>query len=84
MSKKFKISICSGTMCYVMGGARMAMLESIIPANLKDEVELTGSTCLEACSKPNAKPPFVKINDFIMEDASPEKVVEYLQKHIGG
>lgn len=81
MSKKFKVSICSGTTCYVLGGAQMMILEDCLPADIKDEVEVVGSSCLKKCHEPNAKPPFVLINDYLMESASMTKVVDYIREH---
>jgi NADH:ubiquinone oxidoreductase subunit E len=68
MAKKFKITICSGTTCYVLGGAHLLMLADMLPADLKDQDE-------------NARPPFVQINDYLMSQASVAKIVEYLRKH---
>ena len=82
MSKKFKITICSGTACYVLGGAQLMMLEDLLPVELKDQVEIVGSNCLQACRQEGSgQPPFVKINDFLMESASIAKSVDYLRKH---
>ncbi|MCK9455832.1 MAG: (2Fe-2S) ferredoxin domain-containing protein [Candidatus Riflebacteria bacterium] len=81
MSKKFKVSICSGTTCYVLGGAQMMILEDCLPADIKDEVEVVGSSCLQKCHEPNAKPPFVLINDYLMESASMTKVIDYIREH---
>jgi len=81
MDKKFKITICSGTACYVLGGAHLMMLEDVLPDDLKEKVEIVGSTCLQACRVDNARPPFVKIDDYLMENASIPKIVEYLRTH---
>lgn len=82
MNKKFKITICSGTACYVLGGAQLMMLEDLLPVELKDQVEIVGSNCLQACRQESSgQPPFVKINDFLMESASIGKIIDYLRKH---
>lgn len=82
MKKKFKISICSGTTCYVLGGAQLMMLEDVMPADIKDQVEIVGSACLQACRQGNSsQPPFVKINDYLMAEASISKIVDYLRNH---
>lgn len=80
MSKKFKIVICSGTTCYVLGGAQLMMLEDIMPADLKEHVEIVGSTCLQACRDGKLHPPFVTINDHLMSEASISKIIEYLRQ----
>lgn len=81
MTKKFRITICSGTTCYVLGGAHLMMLAESIPADLKDQVEIIDSNCIKACLFENAQPPFVQINDYLMSQASVAKVVEYLRSH---
>lgn len=82
MTKKFKITICSGTTCYVLGGAQLMMLEDVMPAQFKDQVEIVGSACLQLCRQESgAQPPFVKINDFVMPEASIAKVLDYLRNH---
>jgi len=81
MNKKFRIVICSGTTCYVLGGAQLMMLEDVMPADLKDQVEIVGSTCLQACRDGQSQPPFVKINDHLMSEASISRIVEYLRQH---
>ena len=82
MNKKFKITICSGTACYILGGAQLMMLEDVMPAEFKDQVEIVGSACLQACRLGNdAHPPFVKINDYLMDSASIHKILDYLRKH---
>ncbi len=81
MGEKIKVMICSGTTCYVLGGAQLMMLEDMLPPDLKDRVEIVGSTCLEACKGKGAKkPPFVKVNDVLIGEASVPGVIEYLRK----
>lgn len=81
MGKKFKITICSGTTCYVMGGAHLMLLAESLPAELKEQVEIIDSNCIQACRDGKALPPFVRINDYLMAEASIAKVVDYLRKH---
>ena len=58
--KKIKVSICTGTTCYVMGASELLLLEELLPEELKDKVEIEGVTCLEKCKSTgigNAKAP---------------------------
>ncbi len=82
MTSKFIIQICSGTTCYVLGGAQLMMLEEMLPADLKDLVEIRESNCLSACKDGQARPPFVKIGDYLMAEPSPGKIIDYLRHHI--
>ncbi|BDX36809.1 MAG TPA: (2Fe-2S) ferredoxin domain-containing protein [Tenuifilaceae bacterium] len=63
MEKKIDIVICSGTLCYLMGGAELQMLNEHLPIELKDKVNIKGSPCLNLCDSPeNGRPPFATIN----------------------
>ncbi len=79
MNKKLRIEICTGTTCYVLGGAQLMLLSQQIPANLNDRVEVAEVKCLQACKAEGAKPPFVKIGDFLMSEASPGRIIDYLR-----
>jgi NADH:ubiquinone oxidoreductase subunit E len=80
MSQKFKVKICSGTTCYVLGGAQLMLLEDMLPADIKDQVEVVGSPCLGVCKqKDMGKPPFAMVNDKILAEASIHSIVEYIR-----
>jgi hypothetical protein len=54
-----------------------------LPIHLADKVEIIGSPCLGMCTAPkNGRPPFVKIEDFVMASADFDKVVDYLDNLI--
>ena len=60
--KKIKVSICTGTTCYVMGASDLLLLEEVLPEHLKGKVEIEGVTCLEKCKSTGIgknKAPFV-------------------------
>ena len=73
--EKIKVEICLGTACFVMGGAELQDLSELIPLKFGDKVEVSGNTCLELCSTEYGKAPFVKVNDFIIEKATKDKVI---------
>jgi len=80
-SKKiYEVKICTGTLCHVMGGAELPALESYLPPNLKKKVALKGMVCGNYCKEPNRKPPFVLVNDQLIEAATIEKIILYMQK----
>ena len=47
--KKIKVSICTGTACFVMGASEIMLLEEKLSDELKDMVEVEGITCFEKC-----------------------------------
>ena len=83
MSKKLSITICTGTLCYVMGGAELQVLEEYLSPDVVDMIEISGSPCLDCCNQDGAgKAPFVKIGDQIISEASISKVVDAIKKEL--
>ena len=83
MSKKLSVTICTGTLCYVMGGAELQVLEEHLSPEVLDRIEISGSPCLDCCNQDGAgKAPFVKIGDQIVSEASISKVVEIIKKEL--
>lgn len=75
--KKIRVSICTGTACFVMGASEILLLEEELPEELKDMVEIEGITCFEKCKNPECgKTPFVKINDEVVAGATLPLVLE--------
>ena len=75
--KKIKVSICTGTACYVMGASELLLLEEKLPEALKDKVEIEGAMCLGMCKdSKNGKSPFVLVDNELISNASIETVLE--------
>ena len=79
---KTKITICTGTACYVLGGANLLELEDFLPDDIKSKVEITGSACLGMCKTAscNSKPPYVKIGDEVIHSATVQKIISFLSE----
>jgi NADH:ubiquinone oxidoreductase subunit E len=83
--KKNKITVCTGTACFVMGGSELLLLEDQLPPELKDSSEVEGSSCLGFCRRSGSgasrsdRAPFVKINDTVLDQATTGKIIEYLK-----
>lgn len=86
MKKKLEVKICTGTLCYVMGGADLQVIDEHIPENLLELVDIKGAPCLEHCNKPNAngKAPYVEIDGQVISDATVLKVVNAIKKSLEG
>ncbi len=83
MDNKIKITICTGTNCFVMGGAELLLLEENLSETLKNKVDIVGCTCMDICKDTSAgKAPFVKINDKIISQATIPKIIGVLEKMI--
>ncbi|MBQ8385806.1 MAG: NAD(P)H-dependent oxidoreductase subunit E [Spirochaetaceae bacterium] len=83
--KKIKVSICTGTACFVMGASEIMLLEEELPPELRDMVEIEGVTCLDLCKDAACgKAPFVRINDEILAQATLLSVLEKIQQLANG
>jgi NADH:ubiquinone oxidoreductase subunit E len=82
---KHKITICTGTTCFVMGGSELLLLEEELPDDLKEITEIEGSPCIGFCKRAEAgqthsgRAPFVMINGEVMEECSSVKIIDYLR-----
>ena len=83
--EKIKVSICTGTACFVMGASKLQELESFIPPQYRDKVDIKANTCLDLCKNATyMKAPFVKIDGEIISEATVEKVVRAIESKING
>lgn len=81
MPEKIKIKVCSGTMCYIMGGAKIQLLMTYLPPEIQNRVELSGVPCMGMCQSENrGSPPYVTINGQMMENASVEKIIQHINR----
>lgn len=82
---KIKVTICTGTACFVMGASEIMLLAEKLPDDLKDKVEIQGCTCMGEChGERKAHLPFVKINDEVMEDANIPEIIDRLETLTAG
>ncbi len=80
---KIKVSICTGTTCYVMGASELLLLEEELPIEIKDKVEIEGVTCLELCKGGrNSKAPYVLIDGEIQEEATLQSVIDKIKEKV--
>lgn len=85
MENKITLTICSGTVCYVMGGTDLLSIGEKIPADIKEKVFIKGSPCLGYCKDTkNGKPPFAEVNGEKISEASVSKILETLKRHFKG
>ncbi len=84
-AKKFKVEICLGTTCYVLGAAELAELEEYLPEELADRVDVCGCNCLGLCKNRNfGSAPFVRVDGKeILAKASIDSIIECLKRKLG-
>jgi NADH:ubiquinone oxidoreductase subunit E len=84
--KKHTVTICTGTACFVMGGSDLLLLEEQLPDDLKAVTDIVGSPCIGACEHSeyskaqSSRAPFIQINGEVMEQASAQKIIDYLRR----
>ncbi|MDZ7722603.1 MAG: (2Fe-2S) ferredoxin domain-containing protein [candidate division KSB1 bacterium] len=79
-----KVEICTGTTCFVMGGAELLMLEESLPESLADRVEIQGTSCMEHCkSNPAGEAPYARVNGKLIKQASIHNVITELKRITG-
>lgn len=82
--EKLIVKVCSGTMCYVMGGAELQLLGDALPAEISNSVDIHGVTCLDCCNKGEGKAPFVIVGDTVVSGANIANVMEEIHKQLYG
>jgi len=71
---KVTIKICSGTACYVLGGADFLTFDEIFTEEELNGISLEVSNCLDFCKDESSKPPYVIINDKVYDNMSVNKL----------
>jgi NADH:ubiquinone oxidoreductase subunit E len=81
--KKIKVSICTGTACFVMGASDLILIGEKLPEDLKDKVEIEGITCMGSCKNAKSgKAPFVKVNGELISEANVASVIEKIREAV--
>ncbi len=81
MDRKVRVSICSGTACFVMGASDLLLLEESLPQALRPLVEIDGSTCLGFCrDRAKGKAPFVLIDGVVMSEATLPRLIARIRE----
>ena len=83
MGKKLEVKICTGTMCYVMGGADLQLLDEHLSKEILDQIDIKGAPCLSCCNKDDKKAPFVLVGDEVLSEASINSVVNEIKRQLG-
>lgn len=81
--EKLIVKICTGTLCYVMGGSELQLLGDCLPEELQDKVEIVGATCLDFCNQEgHGKAPFVIVGQTLVTAATISKVIEQINSEL--
>ena len=84
MEKKVEVKICVGTLCSVMGGSDLQLLEEHLPEALQGRVNITGSTCFDICKSQDkyGRPPYASVDGEIIPTATIAAIIEKIQQHL--
>lgn len=81
--KTVNVSVCTGTTCYLMGAAHLLTLDEVLDPISMDQVKFSGAHCLSLCAdEANGKPPFAKVNDRVVADATLNKLLDAVRKEL--
>ncbi|MFI3299509.1 MAG: hypothetical protein R3Y49_06885 [Rikenellaceae bacterium] len=81
--RKIVVKLCSGTMCYVMGGSELQILEELLPEEVAQRVEIRSVTCLDFCnSAKGGKAPFATVGDVIISSANNDTIIDEIKKQL--
>lgn len=84
MDKKLTVKICTGTLCYVTGGAELQSIDEHIPEHMLDKIDIIGMTCADHEDGDNGpQSPVVKVGDKFIGDATVESVVAAIKAELG-
>lgn len=76
------VKICSGTACYIMGGAELLAVASELDAEEQKKVNVEASTCLGVCNDYGPQTPFAIINGEVLSRATMETLLEKIRQAI--
>ena len=82
---KVNVKMCMGTTCFVMGASQLQDLVDIVKNKNGDDVEVTGSTCLNFCTQKNneySKAPYVTVDDTVISEATIDKVLQEIDRKL--
>ncbi|MBU1044024.1 MAG: hypothetical protein KJ915_06460 [Candidatus Omnitrophica bacterium] len=79
--KKIKVTICTGTACYVLGNSQLLVMKDDLKPELLKWIDFEGSNCLKYCKDASfGKAPFVLINGKLMAQATGPKVKDEIER----
>lgn len=81
---KVNVKICMGTTCFVMGASQLQELVDIVKKKYGDDVEVSGSTCLNFCTNSSeySKAPYVTVDDTVIQEATIDKVIQEIDRKL--
>ena len=76
------VEICSGTACYIMGGASLLTVADELSADELERVTISASPCMGVCSECAEDSPFARVNGKLISKANMEILVDTIRESI--
>jgi NADH:ubiquinone oxidoreductase subunit E len=77
--KKKSLKICTGTMCYVMGGAELRAMLDLMPDDIMKHFSVSYSPCMGMCSEVG-EPPYIQIDGKTIPGVTKSNLVQILKE----
>ena len=77
---KIHVKICMGTACYVMGSGSFLFLKEMLEPEIAAVVEIEAVACCGGCDGIDAKPPYVYVNNTLIDNADRDGIAEAVKK----
>lgn len=80
--RRVKLTICTGTACYVLGGSELLLVEELLAPELRPKVEIAGAPCLGHCRGAEGRRhmPCVLIDGRLCADLSVGELAKLVQE----
>lgn len=86
------VRICTGTACFVLGGAELLLLEDelisrwdafgITAEQIREHIRISGIPCAGSCREQLLRPPFVQIDGTLFGSASLDMIIDILERRV--
>lgn len=80
--EKIIVEICTGTACYVVGGAELLTIEDYLTEEEVGMIQVKGSSCLDLCSGDDPATPYAIVDGNTLEKATVDLLAEEIRKAI--
>lgn len=90
--RTISIQVCTGTACFVMGGADLLLLKEELKSmwrsrginseQIEQKVLLSGITCIDRCREEGERPPFVLVDGTVIGNAGIEKIADLVYEKV--
>jgi len=74
------VKICSGTACYIMGGADLLSIENDLSSEEREKIKIEATNCLGECTDYGPQTPFAVVNGIVIPCATRQTLLEAIRQ----